>query len=146
MKQKNTHDIPNYLKTCKSFFCEKTDHPPVTLTYLRNSRGQAHQCSRGHKNFGSKLCWTKCAPISKKKDVCGVENWRIIYYFQSLKNCPMTCTPYMASKKSRGEEIGERGILVEFWTSYNYYCCSPKMKEKNEIVVLGVSQSELSNL
>ena len=146
MKQKNTHDIPNYLKTCKSFFCEKTDHPPVTLTYLRNSRGQAHQCSRGHKNFGSKLCWTKCAPISKKKDVCGVENWRIIYYFQSLKNCPMTCTPYLQTKNQGGEEIGERGILVEFWTSYNYYCCSPKMKEKNEIVVLGVSQSELSNL
>ena len=100
-------------KHANLFFCEKTDHPPVTLTYLRNSRGQAHQCSRGHKNFGSKLCWTKCAPISKKKDVCGVENWRIIYYFQSLKNCPMTCTPYLQTKNQGG-----RGNRRERYTSW----------------------------
>ena len=43
----------------------------------------------------------------------------------------MTCTPpYLRwLQKNQGEEERE---VVEFWTSYNYYC-SPKMKEKNEI-------------
>lgn len=82
-----------------------------------------------------------------KKERC-LRCWKLKDHllFSKLKKLSNDLHPLSSNKKSRGEEIGERGTLVEFWTSYNYYCCSPKMKEKNEIVVLGVSQSELSNL
>ena len=92
-------------------------------------------------------CVGQNARSNLKKERC-LRCWKLKDHllFSKLKKLSNDLHPLSSNKKSRGEEIGERGILVEFWTSYNYYCCSPKMKEKNEIVVLGVSQSELSNL
>ena len=69
-----------------------------------------------------------------KKERC-LRCWKLKDHllFSKLKKLSNDLHPLSSNKKSRGEEIGERGTLVEFWTSYNYYCCSPKMKEKNEI-------------
>ena len=90
LNQKNTHDIPNHLKTC-IFFCEK----PTT---------QAGHCIffvRGQNVFQS----------SEKKDVCGVPKWRIIYYFRGLK-IVRWLAPYLTSCGFKTRRVWSQGWVL----------------------------------
>ena len=133
MKQKNTHDIPNNLKTCKSFFLWK-NRPPTSYFDLpaQLERSGTPMLKRTQK-FWEQAVLDKMRS-NLKKERC-LRCWKLKDHllFSKLKKLSNDLHPLSSNKKSRGEEIGERGTLVEFWTSYNYYCCSPKMKEKNEI-------------
>ena len=102
MKQKNTHDIPNYLKTCKSFFLWK-NRPPTSYFDLpaQLERSGTPMLKRTQK-FWEQAVLDKMRS-NLKKERC-LRCWKLKDHllFSKLKKLSNDLHPLSSNKKSRG--------------------------------------------
>ena len=113
MKQKNTHDIPNYLKTCKSFFLWK-NRPPTSYFDLpaQLERSGTPMLKRTQK-FWEQAVLDKMRS-NLKKERC-LRCWKLKDHllFSKLKKLSNDLHPLSSNKKSRGE--GNRRERYTSW-------------------------------